>query len=117
MPGLADRLDIPFFLGGTTLILMAAVGLDLVDRCNVLRKMNRERLVRIAELHDVYDAGMIKDHMSSAGINAHLQGYYHRHLLHFVGPYIPIHLMVAERDRRAVQELLERYYPNAGIIR
>jgi len=60
---------------------------------------------------------MIKNHMQSEGIIGHFQGYYHRHLLYFFGPYIDISVMVLEKDREPAEELMRKYYDGLGLVR
>ena len=55
--------------------------------------------------------------MESKGIIPHLQGYYHRHLLYFFGPFIDISLMVAETDTKAAEKLLRRYYNGLELLK
>ena len=111
------QFNLPFSIGGSTLFLPIAISLDVLDRLNVLRKSKSGGLCKIAELHDVYDASMIKNHMQSKGIICHFQGYYHRHLLYFFGPYIDISVMVSERDRESAEELIRKYYNGLGLVR
>jgi len=109
--------NVPFYIGGSSLYIAVAIGLDILDRYNIQRQLGTGRLVKIAELHDVYDATMIKKHLESKGIISHLQGYYHRHLLYFFGPFIDISLMVGENDTKAASELLRKYYKSLGLLK
>lgn len=113
---LITQFNLPFYIGGSTMFLPIAISLDVLDRLNVLRKSKSGRLCKIAELHDVYDASMIIKHMQSEGIICHFQGYYHRHLLYFFGPYIDISVMVSERDRESGEELIRKYYNGFGLV-
>ena len=45
--------------------LAVAISLDIIDRFNVSHNSKSGKLVKIAELHDVYDASMIKNHIKS----------------------------------------------------
>lgn len=110
-------LNVPFYIGGSSLYMAIAIALDMLNRYNVQRQSRTGRLVKIAEFHDVYDASMIKDHLETKGVMSHLQGYYHRHLLYFFGPYIDISLMVGETDIKAATELLRKYYKSLGLLK
>jgi hypothetical protein len=103
-------------IGGSTLFLPVAISIDVWDRLHVLRKTKPGKLCKVAELHDVYDASMIRRHMESEGIICHFQGYYHRRLLYFFGPYVDISVKVAERDRQSAEELLRKYYNGLGLL-
>ena len=114
---LLTSFNIPFYIGGSSLYIAVAIGLDVLDRYNVQRQTRSGRLVKIAEFHDVYDASMIKKHMESIGITCYFQGFYHRQLLYFFGPYIDISLMTEKGDAEFVQEILKEYYNGIGLLR
>jgi len=107
--------DVPFYLGGAGLIVAVAISLDLVSRYAAQRRSPSSKFRKIAEFHDVYDAAMIKAHMHAEGILCHFQGYYHRHLLYFFGPYIDVSLMVPESDEESAKALLNKYYNGLGL--
>lgn len=107
----------PFYIGGSSLYLAIVIALDIFDRYKAQRQSRTGRLIKIAELHDVYDAAMIKKHLESKGVISHLQGYYHRHLLYFFGPFIDISLMVGKTDTKAATELLRKYYKSLGLLK
>ena len=109
--------DIPFYVGGASLYIGIAIGLDLLDRYNVQRQAKCGRLIKIAEFHDIYDASMVKKHLELQGVICHLQGYYHRHLLYFFGPYIDVSLMVESKEVETAQEMLSTYYSGLGLLR
>ena len=112
---LISSFAVPFYIGGASLYVAIAIGLDILDRFNAQRRTRTGRLVKIAEFHDVYDASMIRKHLRLLGITSHFQGYYHRQLLYFFGPYIDISLMVALEDVRSGEEALKRYYDGLGL--
>jgi preprotein translocase subunit SecY len=113
------QFDGPLYIaiGGSTLFLLVAISIDVWDRLNVFRKTKPGKLCKVAELHDVYDASMIRRHMESEEIICHFQGYYHRRLLYFFGPYVDISVKVAERDRQSAEELLRKYYNGLGLLK
>ena len=103
--------DVPFYIGGSSLPLVVAISLDLIGRFRFSQKTSH-RPVKIAELHDIYDADMVRAHLESQGVDCHLQGYYHRKLLYFFGPIIDISLLVADQDQEKARELIRKYYNN-----
>ena len=109
--------NVPFYIGGSNFFAAIVIACDIFDRYKAQRNSRAGKFVKIAELHDVYDASMIKNHLETKGILSHLQGYYHRHLLYFFGPYIDISLMVGETDIKAATELLRKYYKSLGLLK
>lgn len=109
--------NVPFYIGGSNFFVAIVIACDILDRYKVQCQLRTGKLVKIAELHDVYDASMIKNHLETKGVIPHLQGYYHRHLLYFFGPYIDISLMVGESDVKAATEFLRKYYKGLGLLK
>lgn len=101
------------FYGISFLVVTAAV-LDVWDR---IRKSRHGSMTRVAEIHDVYDATMIKNHLEAEGIRTHLQGFHHRSLLYFFGPYVEISVLVQEEDREKAEEVIEKFYGGIGLVR
>jgi preprotein translocase subunit SecY len=96
-----------FNLGGVTLIITVAILLDLMEEMNIRRKGSN--LVKIAELHDVPMAGLLKSLFEQKGLPCYLRGYYHRALLYFFGPYIEISVLVPEDKIIDAKEVIENY--------
>ena len=113
---LITSFKIPFYIGGSSLYIAVAIGLDVLDRCHFQQQTGSSRVVKIAEFHDIYDASMIKKQLASEGIRCHLQGYYHRHLLYFFGPYIDVGMMVAKEDVEFCCGIIKRYYNGLGLL-
>jgi len=107
--------DIPFFLGGASLIVVAVISLDVISRFRFWNEDVHEKTYNIAEFHDLHYATMIKNHLASENIKFYLQGYYHRHLLYFFGPYIAINLMVTASDKAKAIEIITCYYGSLGL--
>ncbi len=105
---LVFTLQVPFRIGATLLPVVIAIALDLEDRIEFTVK-GGYRAIKVAEIHDVYDAATIREYLRSAGISCHLQGYYHRHMLFFLGPYIEISLFVLPEHKEASIEFIEKY--------
>jgi preprotein translocase subunit SecY len=107
--------NIPFYLGGASLIIVAVISLDFVSRFRLWNENVHDKTHKIAEFQDVHHATMIKNHLIGENIKFYLQGYYHRHLLYFFGPYIPINLMVPVYEADRVTEIISRYYGGLGL--
>jgi preprotein translocase subunit SecY len=112
IPKIAYRF-LPFILGGTVLITAVAIILDVIEEMRIRRKGNR--LVKIAELHDVPMAGLVKSLFEQKGLPCYLRGYYHRALLYFFGPYIEISVLVPEEKIVDAREVIENYF-EANIL-
>jgi hypothetical protein len=52
---------------------------------------------------------MIKRHLRSEGVLCHLQGFYHRHLYYFFGPYLDISLMVGNDKAEFCRDIIKNY--------
>jgi hypothetical protein len=98
---------LPFILGGTVLITAVAILLDIIEEVRIRRKGNN--LVKVAELHDVPMAGLLKSLFEQKGLPCYLRGYYHRALLYFFGPYIEISVLVPEDRVTDAKEVIENY--------
>lgn len=107
--------NIPFYLGGSSLIVVAVISLDIVSRFRFWNENVDDKTYNIAEFQDLHHATMIKNHLASENIKFYLQGYYHRHLLYFFGPYIPINLMVPADEKTRTVEIIIRYYGSLGL--
>ncbi len=108
--------NIPFYLSGTSLIVVAVISLDVVSRFRLWNNNVHDKTYKIAEFQDLHHATMIKNHLASENIKFYLQGYYHRHLLYFFGPYIPINLMVPAYEKDRATEIISRYYGSLGLM-
>jgi hypothetical protein len=106
---LISSFSVPFYIGGASIPLMVAISLDILDRF-YFDITAQEKHIKIAQFNDVYDARMIKNFLSIEGVHCHLQGYYHRHLLYFFGPYIDIGLFVSNSKKEYTIELLDKYF-------
>ena len=109
-------LNIPVYLGGSACLIIAFISLDFISRFNLWNANVHEKTFKIAEFQDVHYATMIKSHLHNEGIKFYLQGYYHRHLLYFFGPYIPINLMIPIVEKERVEEIITQYYGKLGLL-
>lgn len=60
-------------IGAAPVLIITAIILDLTCWYKFILTGGK-RAVKIAEIHDIYDAATIKDLLSSEGIVCHLQG-------------------------------------------
>lgn len=118
LPSIAiSGFNIPFYIGGSSLFIVAVLSLDIASRFKLWNENVRVRTIKIAEFQDLHYATMIKNHLQDENIKFYLQGYYHRHLLYFFGPYIPINLMVPAFEKNRASALITRYYGELGLIK
>ena len=103
-----------FNLDGVDLIITVAILLDLMEEVRLRRKGNH--FVKVAELHDVPMAGLVKSLLEQKGLPCYLRGYYHRALLYFFGPYIEISVLVPEDRVIDAKEVIENYLYTATLI-
>ena len=117
LPSIAiTSFNMPFYLGGSSLLIIAFLTLDIVSRFKLWNENIHEKTFKLAEFQDLHHATMIKNHLKSENIKFYLQGYYHRHLLYFFGPYIPVNLMVPVFEKERTSIIINRYYGGLGII-
>ena len=96
-----------FPLGGFALITAVVILLDLMEEVRLRRKGNN--FVKVAELHDVPMAGLLKSILRQKEIPCYLRGYYHRALLYFFGPYLEISVLVPEDRLVEASEVIKKY--------
>lgn len=109
-----SKTDVPFYIGGSSVLIVVAIVLDLISGFKFYQKKFRKP-VKIAELHDIYDADMIQNHLRAAGIESHMKGFHHRILLYFFGPYLEITLMVDTENQKDAKALINNYYNGLGL--
>jgi preprotein translocase subunit SecY len=102
-----------FNLEGIDLIIAVTILLDLIGDVRLRKKENN--LVKVAELHDVPMAGLVKSLLEQKGLPCYLRGYYHRALLYFFGPYIEISVLVPQDRMTDAKEVIENYL-DANIL-
>jgi len=95
------------------LLLLAAIFSFMVVSTVVLLRTK----ISIPIYHRSYDSSMIKRHIKSEGVPCHLQGFYHRHLYYFFGPYLDISLMVANDKAEFCRGIIKNYYNGLGLTK
>jgi len=111
-----EVLNIPFNYGGEGFILLVVIAIDLIMEVKGYLLFNKGNLVKIAKLHDVPQAGLIKNVLEQNDIFCHVQGYYHRSLLYLFGPYIEMGIMVPQLKTAQAKALIEEYIDREGNI-
>jgi hypothetical protein len=96
-----------FNLQGIDLIITVAIFLDLMEEVRLRQK--GDRFTKVAELHDVPMAGLLKSLLEQKGLPCYLRGYYHRALLYFFGPYIEISVLVPGNRVIDAKNVIESY--------
>lgn len=95
------------YLDGIHLLVTVAIALDIIGE--VATRWHANRMVRVAEFQDPYKAGFLRSLLQKHDISCHLQGYYHRALLYFFGPYVEIAVLVPENKAEEASEVINRY--------
>ena len=99
------------YFGGIGSMIAVAILLDLMEEMRV--KWKGDNFVKVAELHDVPMAGLLKSLLVQKGFPCYLRGYYHRALLYFFGPYIEISVLVPEGKVAEAGAVIKKYWdPN-----
>ena len=65
-------------------------------------------LVKIAELHEPWKAGMLQSLLQEKSIPCVIRGYHHRALLYFFGPYIEMTVFVPSEHAEAAQVIVQQ---------
>lgn len=100
--------NIPMFApSGLHLILIVTVALDLISEMRM--RWRSEGLVKIAEFHEPWKAGLMQSVLKGKSIPSVIRGYHHRALLYFFGPYIEMSLHVPREQAEAAQEIVNEF--------
>ena len=113
---LISAANVPFYLGGSSIPVIVAISLDLIGSFKFYQN-DLHRPIKIAELHDIYDANMIQNHMEAVGIKSYLRGYHHRLLRYFFGPHLDMSLIIDDQDKEKAQKLIRDFYDGLGLCR
>jgi preprotein translocase subunit SecY len=84
-------------ISGLSLIRIVSISLDIF---NEVKARGNGYFVKIDEFQEPYQAKFIKNLLELNSIPCFLEGYYHRSLLYFFGPFIEISLYV-KRDKES----------------
>jgi preprotein translocase subunit SecY len=91
-----------------SLIIAVCITLDLVGE--LLFRWRSGILVRIAEFHEPWKAGLLRSLLEKENCPSIVRGYYHRSLLYIFGPYIEMPVFVAGSNETAARDVMRRYF-------
>ena len=83
---------------GLDLVVVVCIFLDIINDVKARRQYGY--FVKIDEIQKPYEAGFLKNLLEQNGIPCFLEGYYHRSLYYFFGPFIPVSICV-QRGKEA----------------
>lgn len=86
------------------MVLSTAIGMDILAEWRARRRCRE--LVAVWPVHRVQVADLAVRALQGAGIGAHTRGRYHRSLLYFFGPFVPIEIMVPAARAGEAADLL-----------
>lgn len=89
---LDPRITAFIVIDGLVVIRFLSISLDIVNDVKARKKYGY--FVKIDEFQKPYEAGFIKNLLEQNSIPCFLEGYYHRSLYYFFGPFIEISLYV-----------------------
>jgi preprotein translocase subunit SecY len=94
-------------INGISLIVAVCITFDLV--AELLFRWRSESLVRIAEFHEPWKAGLLRSLLEKENVPCIVRGYYHRSLLYIFGPYIEMPVFVAKSNESDARDVIKRY--------
>jgi preprotein translocase subunit SecY len=94
----SPAIHIYIVISGLVLIRVVSISLDIINDVKARNKYGY--FVKIDEFQKPYEAKFIKNILDMNNIPCFLEGYYHRSLLYFFGPFIEISLY-AQRDKES----------------
>ncbi len=95
-------------VNGISLIVAVCITLDLTGE--LLFRWRSDNLVRIAEFHEPWKAGLLRSLLEKEKVPCIVRGYYHRSLLYLFGPYIEMPVFVAGSNENAARDVMRRYF-------
>jgi preprotein translocase subunit SecY len=95
-------------VNGISLIVAVCITLDLTGE--LLFRWRSDSLVRIAEFHEPWKAGLLRSLLEKEKVPCIVRGYYHRSLLYLFGPYIEMPVLVAGSNENAARDVMRRYF-------
>ena len=95
-------------VNGISLIVAVCITLDLTGE--LLFRWRTDNLVRIAEFHEPWKAGLLRSLLEKEDVACIVRGYYHRSLLYLFGPYIEMPVFVERGNENAARDVMRRYF-------
>ena len=94
----SPAIHVAIVISGLSLIRLVSISLDIFDEVKARKKYGY--FIKMSEFQKPYEAKFMKNVLKQNGIPCFLEGYYHRSILYFFGPYVEISLFV-QRDRES----------------
>lgn len=94
-------------VNGISLIVAVCITLDLTGE--LLFRWRSDSLVRIAEFHEPWKAGLLRSLLEKEKVPCIVRGYYHRSLLYLFGPYIEMPVLVAGSNENVARDVMRKY--------
>jgi hypothetical protein len=101
---LTPSLHVYVIIGGVSLIRLVSILLDII---NEIKARKKGFFVKIDEFQKPYEAKFIKNLLEQENIPCFLEGYYHRSILYFFGPYVEISLYVQQGKESEALSILQ----------
>ncbi len=95
-------------VNGISLIVAVCIALDLTGE--LLFRWRSDSLVRIAEFHEPWKAGLLRSLLEKENVPCMVRGYYHRSLLYLFGPYIEMPVFVTGSSESAARDVMRIYF-------
>jgi preprotein translocase subunit SecY len=95
-------------VNGISLIVAVCITLDLTGE--LLFRWRSDSLVRIAEFHEPWKAGLLRSLLEKEKVPCIVRGYYHRSLLYLFGPYIEMPVFVEKRNENTARDVMRTYF-------
>ena len=94
-------------VNGISLIVAVCIALDLSSELR--SRWQSDKLVRIAEFHEPWKAGLFQALLQKENVSCVIRGYYHRSLLYLFGPYIEMTVYAAADNEDVAREVARKY--------
>jgi hypothetical protein len=102
----SPAIHIAIVISGLSLIRLVSISLDIIDEVKARKEYGY--FVKIGEFQKPYEARFVKNLLEEDDIPCFLEGYYHRSILYFFGPYVGISLCVQrEKESEAINMIAE----------
>ena len=95
-------------VNGISLIVAVCIALDLTGE--LLFRWRSDSLVRIADFHEPWKAGLLLSLLEKEKVPCIVRGYYHRSLLYLFGPYIEMPVFVTKSNENAARDVMRTYF-------
>jgi preprotein translocase subunit SecY len=94
----SPAIHVAIVISGLSLIRLVSISLDIFDEVKARKEFGY--FVKMGEFQKPYEAKFMKNVLKQNSIPCFLEGYYHRSILYFFGPYVEMSLFV-QPDRES----------------